>query len=616
MILPSTRRGGEAPPLRALPCYDPRVRRAASLPLAFWALALLVVAFAAWCGWAIVTTQSVRTDIEANVNALSALQEVRTRLDRLGAEPASSASPDEWSALAGKLGVVSEAAARAGVPADLAPVARSLEAQLARVERASAADGHAARQALFQGMDRLTTGLRRHSRDLSVKIAGHLDRLNAITAAAFVFAAASLFLLALAHRRRLRAEQSERALAHHHTMLHAAASRWASGDLSTALSPGEAGDLSIERALEEVRRSLVAKLAEIASLNEALYHQIRERSAQLADALARVDGKGSAAVVHKEKGALFIGRYEILDRLGEGGMGTVFRVRRVTDGQLFALKILHVTGSDLAQARFLREARLLTEIRHPNVVVIHDVGASPEGELYLVTELIEGKSLDEETPWKRPEDAGSVLAAVAAGLAAVHARGIIHRDLKPANVVVAPGKEGGPRVVKLIDFGIARSVEPDEPPPPPLPLPRFTPIPAPDVANPRIAAESPSPSAATTPGGTPAASPSASTQHGMLVGTPRFIAPEVALSGGRVTAAADVFAFGVTAYRVLTGEMPFRESPATLVLLGASLPAPVPLARRCPSLPAVVAELVMRCLAEDPATRPTAEELASGLSGS
>jgi hypothetical protein len=584
------------------------------LPLVFWALAAALVVFAAWCVWAITDTRAVRGDIEATVNALGAVQEVRSRLDRLGAEPASSLSADEWRTLEGRVGEVRQAMTGRGIPADLAVEARAVEEQLGEVEHGPAAGSTAARRALFQGMDRLTVDLRRRSRELSVVIARHLDRLNAITGAAFVFGTATLLLLAVAHRRRLRAEEGEHALARHHDLLHAAATRWAGGDLGTALVPPEGAEATIEHALEEVRRSLVAKLAEIETLNESLSHQIRERSAQLSEALARLDGKRELTAM-PAIGVLFAGRYEILDRLGEGGMGTVFRVKRTSDQLLCALKILHAEGSELVRTRFLREAHLLTQIRHPNVVAIHDVGVSPAGELYLVTELVLGKNLGEHTPWKSPEEALPVLAAVASGLAAVHARGIVHRDLKPANIVVTTDADGSPKVVKLLDFGIARAVDPAEPPPVRLTLPvlsasseaepALTPLGAAKVASEATSPHSPSPGASS--------AHSASTQHGMLVGTPRYIAPEVALEGGRVTPAADVFAFGVTAYRLLTGEMPFRESPARLILHRAALPPPRPLAERCPTLPPPAAELLMRCLAEDPSARPSAEELARGL---
>ncbi|MDX6644801.1 MAG: eukaryotic-like serine/threonine-protein kinase [Miltoncostaeaceae bacterium] len=227
---------------------------------------------------------------------------------------------------------------------------------------------------------------------------------------------------------------------------------------------------------------------------------------------------------------LFGGRYERGPMLGRGGMAAVFRARDRRLERDVALKVaLPSGGVDAAtRARAAREARVLAALEDPRVVRVLDAGEEA-GLPYLVMELIEGTSLAERlrTGPLEPAEAARIGAAVAGGLAAVHAQGLVHRDVKPDNVLLLA--DGG---VRLVDFGIARQ----------------------DAVS----------------DGTTATAP------GIVIGTPGYIAPEV-FQGVRPDARADVYALGVTLHRALAGAVP--APPAALAALLDELAAPEPGAR-------------------------------------
>jgi len=239
----------------------------------------------------------------------------------------------------------------------------------------------------------------------------------------------------------------------------------------------------------------------ISSLNEELRRQIGERARQLADALARLPAAAALDV-----GALVGERYRIRARLGAGGMGTVFEVERATDGQRLALKVLKGVSDREALARFAREAQLMAELNHPNIVSVVDVDVSQSGSLYFVMELVRGGTLLAQrdrwgdVAWARP-----ILRQIAEALAAMHARGIVHRDLKPANVLVDGGR------VKVSDFGIAR-------------LGR-------DDGDSTVTQDL--------------------TRTGAFLGTPRYAAPELSKGAREAQPASDIWSFGVLAEELL-----------------------------------------------------------------
>ncbi|HEY3506125.1 MAG TPA: protein kinase [Actinocatenispora sp.] len=260
----------------------------------------------------------------------------------------------------------------------------------------------------------------------------------------------------------------------------------------------------------------------------------------------------------EEPGGVPLGsRYLLYERLGSGATGVVRRARRRDDGRLVAVKVLraeYARDPDVT-TRFLRERNLLRSLTHPNLVRVHDLVA--EGDtLAVVMEYVPGHDLRHAV---RPPVAAALdlLARVCAGLAAVHAAGVVHRDVKPENILLT--RDG--TVAKLADFGLARAVYADD-----------------------------------------------LTRDAQLLGTPAYLAPELA-AGGRPGPAADVYAVGVTAYELLAGHRPFRADNA-MALLRAHLDD-VP--ARPPGLPDAVWRMLAACLAKKPADRPTAADLAGRL---
>ncbi len=187
-------------------------------------------------------------------------------------------------------------------------------------------------------------------------------------------------------------------------------------------------------------------------------------------------------------------KYEVLDRIGQGGMGTVYRARDRELGREVALKVIRLPESspDVA-ARMLREARTLARLEHPGIVPVHDVGTSPDGRTFYAMKLVRGAPLDALPPSSVAERLG-IVERICEAVAFAHAHGVIHRDLKPQNVMVGPFGE-----VLVMDWGVAK-----------------------------VLAE-----AATSLGSDHAAtsersSPSLTTGHGVVLGTPGYMAPEQA----------------------------------------------------------------------------------------
>jgi hypothetical protein len=347
-------------------------------------------------------------------------------------------------------------------------------------------------------------------------------------------------------------------------------------------------------------REHVKSLREVELLNEELRRQVAARSRQLADALTRL-GAAPKKAAELAPGDEVDGRYRIVRALGQGGAGRVYEVERLSDGQALALKIVTAATDPMMLARAAREAQLASEVRHANVVSIVDVDVSTEGYLFLVMELVDGRSLREERArFGEAEWALPVLAQIAEGLAAIHARGIVHRDLKPANVLLAVPEGDTAAVVKIADFGIANVAPEKAPsrPPPPLDTAPATRLgeDAPTVVDAKVA---------------PTADPGI-TETGDLLGTPHYMAPEIVPLGVKAAQPpADVFAFGVIAFELLAGRRPYDDMPTFLGL--ALAPAPPSFATFAPSLPATTVALLDRCLAREPRDRPSAADLAAAL---
>ncbi|MDX1934111.1 MAG: serine/threonine-protein kinase [Capsulimonadales bacterium] len=253
-----------------------------------------------------------------------------------------------------------------------------------------------------------------------------------------------------------------------------------------------------------------------------------------------------------------LGPYTLHRLIGRGGMSSVYEATDERMRRRVAIKVM-TTPPDLTESaeqaylhRFRREARAAARLSHPNVVFVYDVGEEGDDH-YLVMEYLDGLTLAqwlaENGPLLSP-DAAVVLDQIAAGLDAIHAAGIVHRDLKPSNVMLTDLESGRPRV-RILDFGVAR------------------------------------PTDATT-----------MTQVGALIGTPAYLAPELA-QGATTAASADLWALGVMAYEMLTGRSPFPGDrlPAVVYRIVHEPPDPAP------ELPPAVREVLWRALAKDPTER-------------
>jgi serine/threonine-protein kinase len=333
-------------------------------------------------------------------------------------------------------------------------------------------------------------------------------------------------------------------------------------------------------------------LREADALNVELRRQLADRSRQLADALARI-GAVPERIHTMQPGDVVQQRYRAVRRIGEGGMGAVWEVARITDDRRLALKVLTSASSGVALARLAREAQIASEVSHPNLVAMLDVDVSETGVLYLVMELVDGAPLhDARDRWKDAEWTRGVLVQIAKGLVALHARGVVHRDLKPGNVLLT--REG---VVKIADFGIAR-LDADTSPDPHAPTVQ-------DPSDPSHPSRS-DPALAPTVAASSSDSPLTAT--GVLLGTPLYMAPELGRGARQATPASDVFAFGVIGYELLAGHVPFTTPPVLEAMAGRALPDVDP-----PKGEAHVVACILRCLSADPRSRPTASEIASAL---
>lgn len=270
------------------------------------------------------------------------------------------------------------------------------------------------------------------------------------------------------------------------------------------------------------------------------------------------------------------GRFKLIRHLGGGGMAEVFLAEQVSLGRQVALKVLKrdLSAQPAMGERFRREAQLLSTVDHPSVVRVIDFETNKRDGTVLVLELAEGETLENALrlgPFE-PKRAIRILLQLAEGLAAVHERGIIHRDLKPQNIVIGPGPRG--EQARLLDFGIARLMELDTdsgPAPPELP-----------------------------PGVDPFMS-----LPGQAVGTPAYVAPEQAMAQP-VDPRTDVYAFGVVAFRMLAGRLPFLGPGARDYLEQHVHEPPPPLDAVAPHVgpyPLLV-KLVMACLEKKAANRP------------
>ncbi|HEY1860968.1 MAG TPA: serine/threonine-protein kinase, partial [Gemmataceae bacterium] len=278
----------------------------------------------------------------------------------------------------------------------------------------------------------------------------------------------------------------------------------------------------------------------------------------------------------------FLNQYRILDQLGRGGMGRVYRAEHRTMNRIVALKILapNLLQTDRAQALFRREVRAVARLVHPNIVSAFD--ANHVGDrYYLVLEYVNGPNLEQLVRKQGPLPVGQAcefVRQIAHGLQYAHEMGMVHRDIKPANVLVQEGGEGrvGQGVVKISDFGLARLQEVNTP--------------------------------------TDEGMGTILTKENTVMGTPDFLSPEQARNLHKTDIRSDLYSLGCTFYFLLTGKVPFPGGNTMEKLIRHSTEAAVPIDALRADLPAGVVAIVNRLLQKQPEARfQTPAELAGAL---
>jgi serine/threonine-protein kinase len=260
-------------------------------------------------------------------------------------------------------------------------------------------------------------------------------------------------------------------------------------------------------------------------------------------------------------------KYRLDAQLGVGGMGTVYRARHLLIDRPVAVKVLNprFVEDEAARTRFQREARAAGRLQHTNAVTVTDYGQTEDGYVYIVMELLEGRTLRDILAKEAPLEAArsvSLMLQVSDAVAAAHEAGIIHRDLKPANIFIVHRAEV-PSLVKVLDFGIAKlaaeSLEEDE--------------------------------------------VKALTQVGAMIGTPRYMSPEQC-NGAELTPAADVYSLGVILYEMLTGTVPFSGSTPLAIAMKHTSELPRRPREFVASIPAALEDVVLHALEKRPQDRP------------
>ena len=282
--------------------------------------------------------------------------------------------------------------------------------------------------------------------------------------------------------------------------------------------------------------------------------------------MARGGGMGANLV-----GVALLGRYQVQERIGDGGMGTVYLAEHTTILKKFAVKVLSPELSVRPDHvdRFMREARSASMINHPNVVEITDFGITPDGQPFFVMEYLQGQDLAQllsdvgSLPWKRVRH---VVLQLCHALQAAHDQGVIHRDMKPGNIVLVK-RGNNPEHVKVLDFGIAKVLGQE-------------------------------------------AEGKGLTQSGMVVGTPEYMSPEQGW-GQPVDHRGDIYAVGVIMFELLTGKIPFSGTTMMEILNRHMFEVPDV---KHPNIPDEVAAIILKAMQKDRSLRfQSMNELAAAI---
>jgi serine/threonine protein kinase len=294
------------------------------------------------------------------------------------------------------------------------------------------------------------------------------------------------------------------------------------------------------------------------------------------------DGNALIEAGSWQVGAIVRGKYRILSKLGEGGMGVVYKAEHMRFEELRALKIMNaeLAGDHAFVKRFMQEAVLTRRIQHPNAVRVEDIDETEDGRPFMVMEYLEGRGLKEVIEAEAPMPAARVskiARQVAGALDAAHRLGVVHRDVKPANIVLISqsshvGSGAGGEQAKVLDFGIAKAKE--------------------------AGLDESIPAQATL------------TRTGNVIGTPTYMSPEQArgMRGADLDGRSDLYSLGIVMYQMLVGGLPFKAETSMEWILAhlQVLPTPLQEFRSDLQIPPALADVVMRCLEKDPSRRPAA----------
>jgi eukaryotic-like serine/threonine-protein kinase len=258
-----------------------------------------------------------------------------------------------------------------------------------------------------------------------------------------------------------------------------------------------------------------------------------------------------------------LGQYVLERKIGQGGMGEVYRARHAMLRRPTAVKLLTGDGSEAQLRRFEKEVQLTARLTHPNTISVFDYGRTPDGIFYYAMELLDGMTLEQlvkEHGPQLPSRVIHVLVQVCGALTEAHHIGLVHRDIKPANIHLCRRGEI-PDFVKVLDFGLVREVD----------------------RGPEAKASQ--------------------TNVNTVVGTPLYLSPEAILTPDKVSSSADLYGLGCVAYFLLTGKPPFEGDNVVAICANHLHTPPAPLSKHG-SVPADLERVVLRCLAKDPVDRP------------
>lgn len=322
-------------------------------------------------------------------------------------------------------------------------------------------------------------------------------------------------------------------------------------------------------ALERDPKERAAWLAQACADDAALRHEVETllaASSEVGDFLLspalRVEARALAAEQQRSAVGQQINQYQLISQLGAGGMGEVYLAHDRKLQRKVALKLLHARFTQEAEQvrRFAREAKAVSALNHPNILTVYETG-EVGATRFIAAEFIEGVTLRQRLSEGKIElrEALEIAIQVAAALAAAHQAGIVHRDIKPENIMLRP--DG---LVKVLDFGLARLTEP------------------------QLLAEE--------------GQTVHSTESGVVVGTPRYMAPEQA-QGQKVDALADIFSLGVVLYEMITQHLPFDGATTAEVFVALLTKEPEPLARHASGVPVGLERVIGKALAKERAAR-------------